>query len=49
MTELAVAAPIRQRIDDFAAFMAVEDDRGFDALCRSKGAGRPAAAPECVV
>ena len=46
--ELAIAAPVLQRVDDFAAFMAAEDDTGFDALRRSEGTGRPVGAPEFV-
>lgn len=46
--ELAVVAPLLQRIDDFAAYMAVEEERRYDALRRSEGTGRPAGAPEFV-
>ena len=46
--ELVVVAPVLQRIDDFAAFMAVEEEGGYDALRRSEGTGRPVGAPEFV-
>ena len=46
--ELAIVAPVLERIDDFAAFMAVEEGAGYDALRRSEGTGRPVGAPEFV-
>jgi putative transposase len=46
--ELAIVAPVLERIDDFAAFMAVEEEAGYDALRRSEGTGRPVGAPEFV-
>jgi hypothetical protein len=40
------AAP--ERVDDFTAFMAVDDEERHDALRRSEGTGRPLGAPEFV-
>ena len=45
---LAIVTPVLAKTDDFAAFMAVEEGAGYDALRRSEGTGRPVGAPEFV-
>jgi len=37
--------PVLAKTDDFAAFMAVDEDSRFSAPRRSEGTGRPVGAP----
>lgn len=45
---LVAVRPVLDRVAAFADWLGEEDDRGFEALRRAEGSGRPVGAPEFV-